>query len=150
MERVESAWSALDIYTATQSLKTFGTGILPSHGLEMSKSRLYDGDTNAAWTIHRVVRDLMSALSPVCPFFTHHISSTLYDVSAVDIREFPKRTPDNPNLRDLTSTIEEFNGNTWRTKKDAGLPLNAQISGIDIPNELSEFTAILTQMHKLE
>ena len=114
------------------------------------KSRLYDGDTNAAWTIHRVVRDLMSALSPVCPFFTHHISSTLYDVSAVDVREFPTRTPEDPNLRDLTSTIEEFNGNTWRTKKDAGLPLNAQISGIDIPNELSEFTAILTQMHKLE
>ena len=150
MERVETAWSELDIYTATQALKTSGTGILPSHWLEMSKSRLYDDDTNAAWTIHRIVRDLMSALSPVCPFFTHHISSTLYTTSAVDVREFPVRTPDEPKLRDLTDTIEEFNGNTWRTKKDGGLPLNAPISGIEIPDVLSEFTSILTQMHKLE
>ena len=30
MSRVETAWTGLDIYTATQALKTFGTGILPS------------------------------------------------------------------------------------------------------------------------
>tara|TARA_B100000519_G_scaffold22735_1_gene16083 strand:- start:3904 stop:6372 length:2469 start_codon:yes stop_codon:yes gene_type:complete len=150
MDKVESAWTNLDIYTATQALKTFGTGILPSHWLEMSKSRLYDGDTNAAWTIHRIVRDLMSALSPVCPFFTHHISSTLYEQSAVDVREFPNRTPDDGQLRKLTNEIEEFNGSTWRKKKDSGLSLNAPISGITIPEELSEFNSILTQMHKLE
>ena len=150
MDKVETAWRNLDIYTATQGLKTFGTGILPSHWLEMSKSRLYDGDTNAAWTIHRIVRDLMSALSPVCPFFTHHISSTLYEQSAVDVREFPSRTPDDEELRSLTSTIEEFNGSTWRQKKDSGLSLNAPISGINIPEQLSEFKMILTQMHKLE
>ena len=150
MERVEKGWSELDIYTATQALKTFGTGILPSHWLEMSKSRLYDGDVNAAWTIHRIVRDLMAALSPVCPFFTHHISSTLYGDSAVDVREFPKRTPSDDTLRSLTSAIEEFNGATWRTKKESGLSLNAPISGIVIPDELIDFTSILTQMHKLE
>ena len=150
MQKVEDAWSNLDIYTATQALKTFGTGILPSHWLEMSKSRLYDEDANAAWTIHRIVRDLMAAFSPVCPFFTHHISSTLYGVSAVDVREFPQRTPDDESLRTLTNAIEEFNGATWRTKKEAGLSLNVPISGIVIPDELSEFSAILTQMHKLE
>ena len=150
MGKVENAWKNLDIYTATQGLKTFGTGILPSHWLEMSKSRLYDGDTNAAWTIHRIVRDLMSALSPVCPFFTHHISSTLYGTSAVDVRKFPERTPDEVSLRELTARIEEFNGSTWRTKKESGLSLNAPISGISVPDELVEFTSILTQMHKLE
>jgi len=150
MDKVEKGWSGLDIYTATQALKTFGTGILPSHWLEMSKSRLYDDDVNAAWTIHRIVRDFMSALSPVCPFFTHHISSTLYEISAVDVREFPSRTPDDDSLRALTNAIEEFNGATWRTKKEAGLSLNAPIGGITIPEELSEFSEILTQMHKLE
>ena len=150
MEKVENAWKNLDIYTATQALKTFGTGILPSHWLEMSKSRLYDGDKNAARTIHRIVRDLMSGLSPVCPFFTHHISSTLYQTSAVDVREFPSRTPNDDSLRELTSSIEDFNGITWKTKKDAGLSLNAPISGIEIPDNLKDFTAILTQMHKLE
>ncbi len=150
MSKVHSGWSGLDIYTATQALKTFGTGVLPSHWLEMSKSRLYDDDVNAAWTIHRIVRDFMSALSPVCPFFTHHISSTLYGNSAVDVREFPSLTPDDDSLRALTNAIEEFNGATWRTKKEAGLSLNSPISGITIPEELSEFNEILTQMHKLE
>ncbi len=150
LTKVSSAWSNLDIYSATQALKTFGTGILPSHWLEMSKSRLYDEDTNAAWTIHRIVRDLMAAFSPVCPFFTHHISSTLYGESSVDVREFPEILPLDETLTKLTSQIEEFNGHTWRTKKDSGLPLNAPISGILIPEDLSEFTSILTQMHKLE
>ena len=150
MEKVENGWSGLDIYTATQALKTFGTGILPSHWLEMSKSRLYDDDVNAAWTIHRIVRDFMSALSPVCPFFTHHISSTLYETSAVDVREFPSRTTDDGSLRALTNAIEEFNGATWRAKKEAGISLNAPISGVIIPVELVEFTSILTRMHKLE
>ena len=78
MHTVKEAWSNLDIYTATQALKTFGTGLLPSHYLEMVKSRLYDTDGAAAWTLHRTVRDFMAAFSPVCPFFTHHISSTVY------------------------------------------------------------------------
>jgi len=150
MEKAENAWRGLDIYNATQALKTFGTGILPSHWLEMAKSRLYDGDQEAAWTVHRIVRDFMAALSPVCPFFTHHISSTLYDSSAVDVREFPERTPSDDGLRSLTSAIEEFNGNTWRSKKEQGISLNAPVEGIVIPNGLSEFTSILTRMHKLE
>ena len=35
-------------------------------------------------------------------------------------------------------------------RRRIGLSLNTPISGIDIPDELSEFTSILTQMHKLE
>ncbi len=150
MERVKDAWSELDIYTATQSLKTFGTGILPSHWLEMAKSRLYDDDKEAAWTIHRIVRDLMSGLSPVCPFFTHYISSTLYGTSAVDVRTFPTLTPNDDHLRTLTHLIEDFNGETWRYKKEQGLSLNSPVSGISIPESLNEFNLILTQMHKIE
>ena len=78
----------LDIYTATQALKTFGTGLLPSHYLEMVKSRLYDEDKAAAWTLHRMVRDFLAAFSPVCPFFAY-ISSTVYGASAVDVDAFP-------------------------------------------------------------
>ena len=74
----------------------------------------------------------------------------MYEQSAVDVREFPNRTPDDEQLRKLTNEIEEFNGSTWRKKKDSGLSLNAPISGITIPEELSEFNSILTQMHKLE
>lgn len=151
MSQVQDNWSALDIYSATQTLKNFGTGILPSHWLEMAKTRLYDGDQAAAWTIHRIVRDFMAAFSPVCPFFSHHITSTLYGSSAVDVREFPE-TPIvcESDLCALSNSIQEFNSATWKQKKDAGLSLNAPIEGISIPADLVDFTEVLTAMHKLE
>ena len=157
MSEVKTAWENLDIYTATQALKTFGTGILPSHYLEMVKSRLYDGDTKAAWTIHRMVRDFMSAFSPICPFFTHHISQTIYGTSAVDIDGFPtnpfstKYDPERGEyLTSKTFDLQTFNGEVWGTKKANGVSLNQPISGVVIPDNLSEFTEILTSMHSLE
>jgi len=157
MHEVKTAWENLDIYTATQALKTFGTGILPSHYLEMVKSRLYDGDTKAAWTIHRMVRDFMSAFSPICPFFTHHISQTIYGISAVDVDEFPSNPfSDNYDqsrsefLKSKTFDLQTFNGEVWSTKKENGISLNQPISGMVIPDNLREFTDILTSMHSLE
>ena len=154
---VGAAWTNLDIYTATQALKSFGTGILPSHYLEMVKSRLYDGDINAAWTIHRIVRDFMSAFSPICPFFTHHISSTIYGQSAVDVDSFPgnpfgKQYDENRNdyLRSKTNELQSFNGEVWSTKKENGISLNQPISDVTIPENLKEFTEILSSMHSLE
>ena len=147
-----------DSYTATQALKTFGTGLLPSHYLEMVKSRLYDEDQAAAWTLHRIVRDFMAAFSPVCPFFTHHISSTVYGTSAVDVDAFPSApltdvavgTDEGGRLCGLSNALQEFNGQTWAKKKEAGISLNQPISGLAIPDELVEFTATLTRMHQLE
>jgi valyl-tRNA synthetase len=154
MSEVKTSWANLDIYTATQNLKTFGTGILPSHYLEMVKSRLYDDDTAAAWTIHRVVRDFMSAFSPICPFFTHHISSTIYGKSAVDVDAFPSAATSNQlrdeELRSATVDLQAFNGDVWATKKENGISLNQPISGIVIPESLHGFSNILTSMHSLE
>ena len=158
MSNVKDSWENLDIYTATQSLKNFGTGILPSHWMEMAKTRLYSEDQSATWTLHRIVRDFMAAFSPVCPFFTHHISSTLYGKSSVDVRDFPESpiseiengTTENQRLCALTQNIVDFNSSTWKLKKDSGISLNMPISGIDIPEELNEFSSILSSMHKLE
>ncbi|HJM23783.1 MAG TPA: class I tRNA ligase family protein [Candidatus Thalassarchaeum sp.] len=155
MARVEDAWSRIDIYTAAQSLKGFGTGVFPSHWLEMSKSRIYDGDESAAWTLHRVVRDLLSALSPICPFFSHYLSTTLYDSSAVDVRSFPRLpaivdVEDAEGLRALTPIISEFNSMVWKLKKDSGLSLKSPISEIAVPHELSALQDSLIRMHSIE
>ena len=158
MNTVEQAWADLDIYTATQALKTFGTGLLPSHYLEMVKSRLYDDDTAAAWTLHRVVRDFMAAFSPVCPFFTHHISQTVYGNSSVDVDAFPPQaftevaagTQEGERLCKLSTELQEFNGHVWGAKKEAGTSLNQPIQGIEVPESLAEFNGTLTRMHKLE
>ena len=148
---VNTAWQNIDIYTAGQSIKNFSTGVFPSHWLEMVKGRLYDGDKVAAWTIHRIVRDILSMFSPICPLFSHHISTTLYQSSAVDVRNHPKSivisidgiTPD------TTDQIVEFNSMVWKEKKDAGSSLAEPISGIEVPESLTRFTDVLTAMHKL-
>ena len=154
---VEKSFSEIDIYSAAQALKNFGTGVFPSHWLELSKSRLYDDDANAAWTIHRIVRDLLTMFSPICPFFSHHLSTTLYGASAVDVRDFPAipvaalgQTDEGERLRGLTARILEFNADTWRAKNEAGLGRGKPIGGIIVPDELAEFAADLTAMHKLE
>ena len=155
MARVQEAWSRIDIYTAAQSLKGFGTGVFPSHWLEMSKSRLYDGDAAAAWPLHRVVRELLSALSPICPFFCHYLSTTLYESSAVDVRFFPRLPAgvvgeDADAMRALTPIISEFNSTVWKSKKDTGISLKSPISGIAIPSELSALEDSLVRMHSIE
>ena len=152
---VHSAWKEIDIYTAAQSIKSFGTGIFPSHWMEMSKSRIYDGNISATWTLHRIVRDLMSAFTPICPFFTHYLSTTLYGHSSTDVRGFPQLPPscgkDKFNdLRSLTATLESFNSEVWKAKKELGVSLKYPISGIGVPESLSAFTDTLIQMHNLE
>ena len=155
LSEVQAAWVDIDIYTAAQSIKSFGTGIFPSHWLEMSKSRIYGGDKSATWTLHRIVRDLMSAFSPICPFFTHYLSTTLYGRSSIDVRDFPRLPPSCgidqfDELRSLTNTLEEFNSMVWKAKKELGISLKSPISGIDMPEKLAPFTSTLTQMHNLE
>ncbi len=152
---VNSAWNDVDIYSAAQAIKSFGTGIFPSHWLEMSKTRLYDGNTSAAWTLHRIVRDLLSIFSPICPFFTHYLSTTIYGNSAVDVKEFPE-LPKSCNrdrfhdLRSLTDDLVKFNSIVWKAKKESGVSLRSPISGIVVPEKLSIFSKTLEQMHNLE
>ena len=158
MSNVKHSWENLDIYSATQALKSFGTGILPSHYLEMVKSRLYDEDKNAAWTLHRIVRDFMSAFSPICPFFAHHISTTIYGKSAVDVDKFPEnfvteldsKSAEGERLRNLSNELQAFNSEVWSTKKDNGISLNQPISGVVIPENLKLFSEVFSRMHKLE
>ena len=151
MTRVEQGWKEIDIYNAAQSLKNFATGVLPSHWLEMVKSRLYDGDEAAAWTLHRIVRDLLDAFAPICPFFSHYLSSTLYNRSAVEADTFPQLSLnfETEKWTELTESVMFFNSEVWKMKKDQGLSLNSEIVGLSIPSNLEILQISLTRMHKL-
>jgi len=151
MKKVEKAWKEIDIYTAAQSMKNFSTGVLASHWLEMVKTRLYDGDESAAWTLHRIFRDLMDGFSPICPFFSHYLSSILYDRSAVIADSFPSIPLDFETYKwtEITESVMDFNSEVWRTKKEQGLSLNSELSGVNIPDNLSQLEVSLRRMHKL-
>jgi len=149
MSKVKESWENIDIYNAAQTIKNFSTGVFPSHWLEMVKSRLYDGDEVASWTLHRIVRDILTSLSPICPFFTHYLSTTLYNQSSVDIREFPQEFQIVPELIDMTIPLIEFNSNVWKIKKESGLSLNSEISEISIPDGLGILSTSLIRMHRI-
>ena len=149
MSKVEESWTKIDIYNAAQSIKNFSTGVFPSHWLEMVKSRLYDGDEAAAWTLHRIVRDLLTSLSPICPFFTHYLSTTLYRHSSVDVRKFPDIIESKSELLNLTNPVIEFNSEVWKLKKDSGISLNTEISNVKIPEKLTILSESLTRMHRI-
>ncbi|MDC0327685.1 class I tRNA ligase family protein [bacterium] len=149
MSKVEESWKNIDIYNAAQTIKNFSTGVFPSHWLEMVKSRLYDGDEIASWTLHRIVRDILTSLSPICPFFTHYLSTTLYNQSSVDVRQFPDVMPIVSELLDLTPLLIEFNSNVWKIKKDTGISLNTEISDVSIPERLHILEKSLIRMHRI-
>ena len=149
MTKVEKSWSNVDIYNAAQSIKNFSTGVFPSHWLEMVKSRLYDGDEAAAWTLHRIVRDVLTSLSPICPFFTHYLSTTLYANSSVDVREFPDIIVSKSEFLNLTNHVIEFNSEVWKLKKDNGISLNTEIPNVKIPKELEILSDSLIRMHRI-
>ena len=149
MNKVEESWSKVDIYNAAQSIKNFSTGVFPSHWLEMVKSRLYDGDEAAAWTLHRIVKDVLTSLSPICPFFTHYLSTTLYAKSSVDVREFPDIIASKSELLNLTNHVIDFNSEVWNIKKNDGISLNTEISDIKIPEELVILSDSLIRMHRI-
>jgi len=151
LEKAQTGYSELDIYTAAQGIKTFSTGVFASHWLEMAKTRLYNDDASATWTLHRIFRDLLSILSPVCPFFTHHLSTTLYDKSAVDVDVFPESPiSGTKEWTKMTDSLIDFNSAVWKAKKDAGISLAAPVSGHAVPDELKNIEQALVSMHKLE
>ena len=151
LEKAKAGYTGMDIYTAAQGIKTFSTNVFASHWLEMAKTRLYNGDASATWTLHRIFRDMMSILSPICPFFTHHLSTTLYGKSAVDVDAFPENPlSETSDFTNMTESLIEFNSQVWKAKKDAGVSLAAPISGHKVPEELKIIEQALVSMHKLE
>jgi valyl-tRNA synthetase len=154
MKNINNYWINIDIYNAAQSIKNFTTGIFASHWLEMAKTRLYSGDKSASWTLHKIVRDIITVFTPICPFFCHHISSTIYGNSSVNIDKYPDSNILIPkklvNIVSISSKLIEFNSYIWKLKKEKGISLKSPISGVKIPKEIELLSDALINMHNLE
>ena len=129
MASVRTSWENLDIYTATQALKTFGTGFCHHIGLKWQNlgcTMEIDMLLGPFTTSFGFPRCIQPSLSLLC----HHISMTLYGTSAVDVDSFPNLPSVDEDLNSKTSDIESFNSEVWKTKKENGLSLNAEIEGM--------------------
>ena len=154
MKNINNYWINIDIYNAAQSIKNFTTGIFASHWLEMAKTRLYSEDNSATWTLHRIVRDIITVFTPICPFFCHHISSTIYGTSSVTIDKYPDSKISIPkdlaNVVSISTKLIDFNSYVWKLKKEKGISLKSPISGVKIPKEIDILSEALKNMHNLE
>ena len=143
-------WKRIDIYSATQKVKVFLTGIFSSHWMELAKTRLYDSDSSSLWTIHSILSGCLKIFSPVCPLFCHHISTILYNESTIKVDMYP--TPLGYDLQDrtkITQSIVNFNTMVWKEKKSQNVSLKSSVSGIQIPEPLQDYSEGLTKMHNL-
>ncbi|MBD50577.1 MAG: valine--tRNA ligase [Euryarchaeota archaeon] len=154
MKNINNYWINIDIYNAAQSIKNFTTGIFASHWLEMAKTRLYSGDKSASWTLHRIVRDIITVFTPICPFFCHHISTTIYGTSSITIDKYPDSKILIPkelaNIVSISSKLIDFNSHIWKLKKEKGISLKSPISGVIIPKDIEILSGALINMHNLE
>ena len=94
---------------------------------------------------------MLDAFAPICPFFSHYLSSTLYNRSAVEADTFPQLNLnfESEKWTELTESVMFFNSEIWKMKKDQGLSLNSEIVGLSIPSNLDSLQISLTRMHKL-
>ena len=122
----------------------------------MVKTRLYDEDTTAAWVLHRVVRDTLTAFAPICPSSpttsrprVQHLVRGREGLPRSRRRWAWRRQEVGDALRQLTGDLTAFNSLVWSTKREQGIALNQPIEGMDLPASLEAFRPVLTSMHRL-
>jgi valyl-tRNA synthetase len=145
----EDGYSDFNFYIPSNGVKNFVWNLFASQYIEMVKRRAYDGDESACFTLHTVLKTLLKILAPVTPHITCKLYSDMYG-GKVHSEEFDKPIKVDEALADLTERLVEFNSYVWKTKKDKGLALNAEIKGIKKLEELKPFEDDLTAMHNLK
>jgi len=155
------AYENFDFFVSSTKIRDFVWGVLADHYIEMVKSRAY-GEANftaeekeAAWyTLHTCMKALLQLLSPITPFITDFIYSSLYESGGKSIHTttFPSaklrvwegQTP----IGEVTQKLVEFNSKVWNEKKDRKLSLKDEIF-VGVPPELKKFEKDLVAMHKI-
>jgi valyl-tRNA synthetase len=138
-----------NFYVPANRLREFVWNIFAPHYLEMVKARAYAGDEAALFTLYKCLDTLLRLFAPITPFITDKVYTEIY---AQDIHRsaFPEKLKTNATLTKLTDKLIAFNSEVWTTKKEKNMSLNAEISGVDVPKDLTPFKDDLIKMHNLK
>jgi len=149
----EACWEGYrqyNLFGPANRCRDFLWNLFAAHYMEMVKSRAYQGDVAAVWTLHACLRDLLRFLAPILPFVTDKVWSSLYGGS-VHRETLPGAHEGwKTDLTDLTEAVIAFNSEVWNAKKLAKKSLNEPVAGISLPTELEPFRAELVAMHRLQ
>jgi len=173
--RCEKGYADFNFFIPATAIRSFVWNLFAPHYLEMVKSRAYDGDTAAIWTLHHCLDTVLHQLSIITPCFAHNIAGELYGDSdiqhsaappanAIASILFPGIISDDEYLNEIkvwtdrTEAVTGFNSLIWKAKKDSGTslaaPLPPELAGKDeyrVPVELEDagLGGVLRGMHKL-
>ena len=149
IEDARGAYEALNLFIPANRARDFLWNLLAPQYVEMVKARAYEGDPGALWTLHTCLRDLLRLLAPIAPFSTDLIWREVYGGS-VHSERFPLPRDGIPAERlQLTAPLVAFNSDVWKRKRDKGVSLNVELTGVTIPTDLKPFEADLRRMHRL-
>ena len=143
-----------DFFNPAIKLRRFIWDIFASHYVELIKARAYNSENkfskqennSAKYTLHYLLEKLLVLLYPIVP----QVTSVIAEEKGMNLLEleFPKAKKGKSNLK-LVEEIMNFNSEVWKQKKENGISLRAEISGIKIPKSLKDFERDLKECHGL-
>jgi valyl-tRNA synthetase len=138
-----------NFFVPATKVRNFLWNTFASHYLEMAKTRAYQDDTGALHALHECLRTMLKLLAPIAPFITEKIWREVYG-GEVHQEAMPRPSEDRKSaLSEVSDGLQEFNSSIWKTKKDQGLSLRAELAGVEIPENLEPFKDDLMVMHNL-
>lgn len=136
-----------NFFVPANKVRDFVWNTFAPHYIEMVKYRAYQGDASALFTLHRVLRDALRLLAPVCPFITDMIFREVYG-KTVHKEALPSPNASWALKEKPTDAIVGFNSQIWKQKKDNGLSLNSELKA-EVPEALAPYGDDLRAMHRL-
>ena len=147
-------YSKYNFYHPASKLRGFLWEEFASHYLEMVKNRAYNREgvfsekeqKSAHYTLHYLFERYLYLVYPIIP----QVTSVVGEKYGIDMAKaaFPIANKGTSDLSKITKIIE-FNSSVWKAKKEKAIALNAKIEGIEIPQELAEFSKDLKACHNL-
>ncbi|MCJ2562852.1 MAG: valine--tRNA ligase [Candidatus Thermoplasmatota archaeon] len=149
IEACRESYEDFDFFVPSNRVREFLWNVFAPHYVEMVKGRAYEGQTGSLYALHEVLKVLLRLMAPITPFITARIWEEIYG-GDVHREEMPSVREDwSSPLTELTQQLMDFNSEVWKLKKESGLSLREDISGIAVPDELKPFEDDLTRMHRL-
>ncbi len=128
--------------------------------LELVKSRVYNGakseKESAFFVLYNSLLAIIKLIAPIMPFVTEEIYQTYFlqneKDKSIHISNWPEKfkIKENKDDKKIFDALLEFNSKVWKEKKEKGLSLRAEITGIKIPKELKAFEKDLISTHNLK
>lgn len=149
VEQCLQGYADMNPFVPSNRVREFLWNLFAPHYVELVKGRAYEGEPGALYTLHEALRTQLKLLAPIIPFTTETIWREVYG-GTVHGEAFPTlRKEWRSDLGDLTPQLVEFNSGVWKAKKEHGLPLNATLPGVEVPEPLAPFAEDLSRMHHL-